>query len=608
MDRGWYLRLLLTIGMVGLAAYLIYPSYHFYADFSPRQDAEEEQARAEGKELDRSKENEKFCGELPTGVPCSKFNLGLDLQGGVHLVMGVEVQKAVEQRLDRAMESLREAMKEKSIGFTRVDRPKDQVFFTVDLANGDQARDLDKLLQLDFGALEVEDRSGGRFTLKLLDQEATFQANMAVEQAIKTIRNRADKFGVTEPTIARRGTDSILIQLPGIKDPDRAISLIGKTAQLAFHVVDTQGSNVLATVDERELPAGTERKERSSEAGSETYFEVPAEKREELLAVVSGVVPSNRVLLFGKKVGANGKPVEPETLVSYYLESRAGLTGEYLVSASAQPNPEFPSQFEVTMKFDLQGAKLFGDLTGANVNRHMAIVLDDEVNSAPIITEKIGGGNARIRLGRGGSPNQQREEATDLALVLRAGALPAPVEIREQREVGRTLGEEAVASGQLAIMVGLGLVLLFMIVYYKLSGAVANIALVLNLVFVIAVLAMFEATLTLPGMAGILLTIGMAVDANVIIFERIREELRAGKTPRAAIDAGYGKAFSTIFDANVTTLIAGVVLMQYGTGPVRGFAVTLIIGILCSMFTAIVVTRLVFDFFSNRRRLKSLSI
>ncbi len=593
MDRSWYVRLLITVGVVGLAGYMIYPSYFFYAEASPEQRAD----------------YDAFCGALPVGVPCSKFNLGLDLQGGVHLVMGVEVQKAVEQRVDRASESLREAMKEKEIAVTRIDRPKDEVFFEVELAQGADSRAFEKLLQLDFGALEISERDGNRFSLQLLDQEAQFQANMAVEQAIKTIRNRADKFGVTEPTIARRGRDSILIQLPGVKDPDRAIALIGKTAQLAFKIVDAEGSQVLTSVDERELPEGAKRLERKNENGTvETYFEVSEEKRDELVTLVQSVIPSNRELLFGKKTGESGEAVEDDVLVSYYLESKPGITGEYLVSASSQPNPELPSQYEVTMKFDLQGAKRFADLTGANVGKGMAIVLDDEVNSAPTISERIAGGSARIRLGRGATAQAQQAEATDLALVLRAGALPAPVEIREKREVGQTLGAEAIQKGQMAIAVGLALVLVFMIIYYKLSGAVADIALVLNLVLVIAVLSLFEATLTLPGMAGILLAIGMAVDASVIIFERIREELRAGKTPRAAIDSGYGKAFSTIFDANVTTLIAGVVLMQYGTGPVRGFAVTLIIGILCSMFTAIVVTRLVFDFFSARRRLKSLSI
>jgi preprotein translocase subunit SecD len=279
-----------------------------------------------------------------------------------------------------------------------------------------------------------------------------------------------------------------------------------------------------------------------------------------------------------------------------------------LIDARAEQNPDLPSDYRVSMIFDQKGAKIFEELTGNNVQNNMAIVLDDVVSSAPTIQGRIGGGSAIITLGGVGNLQKKFNDANDLALVLKAGALPAPVEIREKREVGKTLGAESVEKGASAIMIGSILVLLFMFIYYRTSGLIANLALVLNVFLVMAVLAMFEATLTLPGMAGIVLTIGMAVDANVIIFERIVEELRIGKTPRAAIEAGYGKAFSTIMDANITTLIAGVVLMQYGSGPVRGFAVTLIIGIVCSVFTAIVVTRLCFDFVSKRRRIETLSI
>jgi preprotein translocase subunit SecD len=279
-----------------------------------------------------------------------------------------------------------------------------------------------------------------------------------------------------------------------------------------------------------------------------------------------------------------------------------------LTNAQVQQNPDIPSDFYVTMTFDAKSANIFANLTEANARRRMAIVLDKTVNSAPQIEGKISGGSARITLGGVGDARVRFQDATDLALVLKAGALPAPVEIREKRQVGKTLGQQSVEMGRLAIMVGGILVILFMMLYYRGSGVIANVALILNVILVLALLAVFEATLTLPGMAGIVLTIGMAVDANVIIFERIREEIGIGKTPRAAIESGYAKAFSTIVDANVTTFIAGVVLMQYGSGPVRGFAVTLIAGILCSMFTAIYVTRLIYDFFTSRRQLQSLSI
>jgi preprotein translocase subunit SecD len=432
-----------------------------------------------------------------------------------------------------------------------------------------------------------------------------------VDQAIKTIRNRADSFGVTEPTIAKRGSENILIQLPGVKDPQRAIDLIGKTAQLEFKIVDDEVTAVFDEVTDEELPAGTVRDQYEYDGPNgkrirEVFFKVPDGKQEELLAVLEPRIPGNRQILFGEPDEA----VEKQTKLwrTFVLDTRPGITGDYLTNAQVQQDPDNPLSYYVTMTFDTKGGRIFEDLTAANTLKRMAIVLDDKVNSAPQIQERIGGGSARITLGSGADPAKKLEEAKDLALVLKAGALPAPVEIREKRQVGRTLGKEAVSKGSMAIGIGGLVVILFMLVYYRASGILADLALVLNVFLVLAALAFLDGTLTLPGMAGILLTIGMAVDANVIIFERVREELRIGKTPRAAVESGYGKAFRAIFDANVTTLLAAVVLMQYGSGPIRGFAVTLFIGILCSMFTAIVVTRLVFDFFTGRRRIKALSI
>jgi preprotein translocase subunit SecD len=295
-------------------------------------------------------------------------------------------------------------------------------------------------------------------------------------------------------------------------------------------------------------------------------------------------------------------------LRTYVLNSSPGITGDYLTQARVSQDSEVPSEYFVSMTFDTKGARIFEKLTESNVKRRMAIVLDGKVNSAPVIQERIGGGTARITLGGSVDPQESFQEAKDLTLVLKAGALPAPVEIQEKRQVGKSLGHDSVQQGKWAIALGFILVVVFMFVYYKMSGLFANVALVLNVLLVLSALALFDATLTLPGMAGIVLIIGMAVDANVIIFERIREELRDGRTARVAVEAGYSKAWSTIVDSNVTTLIAGVVLMQYGSGPVRGFAVTLIIGILCSMFTAIVVTRLIFDYYVKCLRQKPLSI
>jgi preprotein translocase subunit SecD len=341
----------------------------------------------------------------------------------------------------------------------------------------------------------------------------------------------------------------------------------------------------------------------------EVYFELPASERDAMTKLLTPLIPDNREVAYERmeRGGRSTSKLGEQMLRTYVLESRAGITGDYLVNATVNQDPQIKTRHSVGLEFDQAGAKLFENLTEQNVGRRMAIVLDGMVNSAPNINEKIGGGHARITLGSSDA-RQELEDARNLTLVLKSGALPAPVEVREKRQVGRTLGDEAVHDGSLAIVVGTGLLVLFMLVYYRLSGLVANLALVLNVVLLLAVLSLFEATLTLPGMAGIVLTVGMAVDSNVLIFERIRDELAAGKPVRAAVDGGYQKAFSSIFDSNVTTLISGVVLMQYGTGPVRGFAVTLIVGILCSLFTAVIFTRVIFDFFLSRGRVRSLSI
>jgi len=395
--------------------------------------------------------------------------------------------------------------------------------------------------------------------LDLPETEVEYIREMAAKQAMETIRNRIDQFGVAEPDIRRQGENRILIQLPGIDDPQRAINLIGQTALLEFKLVDDEHS-----VED----------------------------------ALKGSVPPGDEILY--------QVVEDEVTrrtrkTPFLVNKRTYLTGEYLTDARVQIDSQFSEPY-VSIDFDKKGGRLFERITEANVKKRLAIVLDSRVYSAPVIQEKISGGRARI------TGNFTTEDARDLAIVLRAGALPAPVEILEERTVGPSLGRDSIDKGLLSMSVGGLLVVLFILLYYKAAGIVANIALGLNIVLIAAGLAFFQATLTLPGIAGIILTIGMAVDANVIIFERIREEIRLGKTPRAAVDGGYGKATLTILDANVTTLIAALVLFQFGTGPVKGFAVTLSIGILASLFTAIVVTRLIFDYFIFQRHIKSLSI
>ncbi len=372
----------------------------------------------------------------------------------------------------------------------------------------------------------------------------------AMDRAIEVLRNRIDQFGVAEPLIQKQGDNLILVQLPGVKDTQRAIDLIGKTALLEFKLVDDTGK---------------------------------------LNEAIEGKVPEGYELL---------KDQQEDHIL---LKKEASLTGAALSNAKVKIGGQYNMPY-IGIDFTEQGAKDFAKLTGDNINRRLAIVLDGIVQSAPVIKSRIPDGHAIIE------GNFTMEDASGLAIVLRAGALPAPVSIIENRTIGPSLGQDSIKAGLKASLIGLLIVLIFMFIYYKLSGIVANIALLLNFVLLLAAMAAFHATLTLPGIAGIILSLGMAVDANVLIFERIKEELHLGKTVRVAIDSGYDKALSAIVDSNLTTLIAAAFMFQFGTGPVKGFAVTLTLGIMISMFTAIIVTHLVFDYALAGRNIKKLSI
>ncbi len=485
-----------------------------------------------------------------------KINLGLDLKGGMHLVLEVETEKAVETIAERYASNIKDVLKKKDIDFHSVQKDKDNNIIIVLL----EARDLTPIEDImnDYPSLERRDfeKSGLRLTYSLSDEKIKRTKDNAVDQALETIRNRVDQFGVAEPTIQRQGTRRVIVELPGIKDPERAINLIGSTALLEFKLVDEEHS---------------------------------------LEDALKGDIPEGDEILY-EKDRKTGKDISP-----YLLKKQAVLTGDSLTLAEVRIDREYNEPY-VGIAFDREGARIFRQITGENVGKRLAIVLDNNVYSAPVIRDKISGGEAQI------TGSFTSEEAHDLAIVLRAGALPAPVNILENRTIGPSLGHDSIKKGIISILIGGIVVILFMIIYYKLSGFVANIALFLNLIIIFGVLAYFKAALTLPGIAGLILTVGMAVDANVLIFERIREELRTGKTVRAAIEAGFAKAFSTIVDANVTTIIAAVVLFQFGTGPIRGFATTLAIGIMASMFTAIFVSRVIFDFVLSIRKIDKLSI
>ncbi|MFH1282083.1 MAG: protein translocase subunit SecD [bacterium] len=408
--------------------------------------------------------------------------------------------------------------------------------------------------------------------IEKLDDESTVAD--AVGRAIEVIRNRIDQFGVSEPLIAKQGKQWIVVQLPGIKDVQSAKDLIGKTALLEFKLVDN--SDTLSKIQEKLLELDKGMSQYKDENG-------------DVIPEVKEIIPEGMEIVQGKEN-------------SYYiLNSKAELTGAYLLDARMEfgGNTGYP---HVSLKFNSDGAKLFSKTTGNNIGRNLAIVLDGIVQSSPVIRSRIPDGQAIIE----GTFSQ--DDAKFLATVLRAGALPAPVNIIEERTVGPSLGEDSVSSGFNSTVLGFILIIIFMMIYYKFSGMIANFALLFNLLIILGIMAYLRATLTLPGIAGMILSLGMAVDANVLIFERIREELRLGKTVRVAIDIGYQKAFSAIIDGNITTLLAAIFLFQFGTGPIKGFAVTLTIGLIASMFTAIVVTRTIFEYTLSGRVVQKLSI
>jgi preprotein translocase subunit SecD len=490
-----------------------------------------------------------------------KIKLGLDLQGGMHVVLGVETDKAVDGRLETLVSQLRKELRSEKIKYTFAQKSEDKKIRLgfPDENSADKALDI---IKKNYPYLVNTSLSSepNILVLSLEKQEYNKIKDYAVEQAVQVIRNRIDQFGVSEPLIQRQGETEILVQLPGVTDPERALDLIGKTAKLRFHIVDDSVS---------------------------------------VESALSGNLPFDNILLYQKEYDkVTGKLISQ---TPYVLKRDAVLTGEFITDAEVRISPQFNEPY-VLIKFDSAGSKLFDQITAENVGKRLAIVLDDNVYSAPVIRERISGGEAQI------SGNFTMEEAKDLAIVLRAGSLPAPVVVLENRTVGPSLGFDSISKGVKAAIIGLILVIAFMLFYYRASGIIANIALILNFILILGIMSMFKATLTLPGIAGIILTIGMSVDANVLIFERIREELRLGRTPLNAIEAGYEKAMSTILDANITTLIAALVLFQFGTGPIKGFAVTLSIGILSSMFTAIFVTRTIFLTFFSSKEVKKLSI
>ncbi|AHD00635.1 protein translocase subunit SecD [Leisingera methylohalidivorans] len=498
-------------------------------------------------------------GQWPSFLPSGLVNLGLDLRGGAHLLAEVQVSDVYEARMDALWPEVRDALRPErsTVGtFRRQPGKADEIRVKITKPEG-MARALDVVRELanpittltGVGANDIEvSAEAGMLVVRLSEAEKIASDDRTVRQALEIVRRRIDEVGTREPTIQRQGADRILIQVPGIGSASELKAIIGTTAQLTFNPVVGRGSDANAA---------------------------------------PGI--GNKII-----------PSLDESGIYYTIEAAAVVTGEDLVDA--QPSFDQNGRPAVTFRFNTSGARRFGDYTAENIGSPFAIVLDDEVVSAPVIQSHIPGGSGII------TGNFSIEESTNLAVLLRAGALPAGLEFLEERTIGPELGQDSIDAGKIATIVAFIAVLVFMGLSYGLFGLFANVALILNIALIFGMLSLIGGTLTLPGIAGIVLTVGMAVDANVLIFERIREEVKAGRGPARAIDEGYSKALSAILDANITTFITAVILFAMGSGPVRGFAITLGLGILTSVFTAIFVTRLIVIMWFERRRPKTIEV
>ena len=507
-------------------------------------------------------------------MPNKGITLGLDLQGGIHLVMEVDEDRAVEIAVDRSVASMQDLLVDKKIPVESVMR-SGPTQVTIQFQNGELKAQIQKMID-DYPTFSETESSGSanRLVWELREVEVKRIKDSAINQALETIRNRIDQFGVTEPIVQRQGLKQIVVQLPGVKEPKRARDLIKETALLEFKMLDEDNQQRL------DLPA-----------------RIPKDKEEEVRTQAEAKLPAGDQILFERAVD---KDTGREYRIPYLVKKRVMLTGDVLSDARVSIG-QFNDPY-VSIEFDGKGGREFERITADNIKKRMAIVLDNTIYSAPVIQDRITGGRAQI------TGTFSMQEANDLAIVLRAGALPAPLRIIQDLTVGPSLGKDSIEKGVQATLFAGAMVVVFMIVYYRMSGVIADFALALNLLCLIGALSALNATLTLPGIAGIVLTIGMGVDSNVLIFERIREELRSGKAVRLAVDGGYDKALLTIVDSHVTTLITGVALFLFGTGPIKGFAVTLCLGIGINLFTALIGTKVIFDLMNQRHKVEQLSI
>lgn len=614
--QGNGLKVFLTAFFLVMSGYYLYPSVQGYF-------IDKKMDSLTGEELAAYQADN--AAKIRT-VNEESLKLGLDLLGGMHVTLEIRVDALIQELATDQDETFQAVLAEAREASFDSDVSVIDAF-----VSSFEARDANARLSRHF-----RNEAAGITRRSTNDEVAAYlrtEADEAVNRAIEIIRDRVDRYGVTEPAIQRQGSRRVIVELPGIDDPDRVRGLLRGTARLEFRLMADPADLVRSLQRVIEFYEVTPDSTAAGDdaAAADTTFDV-----NDLLDSVDGAStnplldifqPIGQSVTFGAVTAADTAAVNdllfapavqallPRDVKLMYTATPVGTTADgeelfYLIGVLAQTEltgdvitdarvefDQFTNVPEVSMTMNSEGSRTWARLTGANVGRNVAVVLDGVVYSYPTIQQQINGGRTNI------TNLDSREEASDIVTVLKSGALPAPVEIVEERTVGPSLGARSITNGLNSVMLGLVLVALFMIFYYRTAGVVADLALILNLLFVLGILAGFNATLTLPGIAGIVLTIGMAVDANVLIFERIREEQSTGKTLKAAIDGGYAKALSAIFDANITTFFVGVILYSFGLGPIQGFAVTLMAGILSSMFTAIVFTRIIFDYMIGERRM-----
>lgn len=645
IDFPWRAKTGLVLFLALGSALCIFPTYHDERygrpeDSGSSEERSEMETRARRGDLG-------FTRFILSNIP---FRLvrGLDLKGGLRLVYTVDVDEAIKDKRDRYYDDLRAALAT-SFGFHEGDKPAtiEELQKLQSKLRIEKSRDHADTITLTFNdpadSEKINDEFLTRFlaemqvlrssdrktvTFRIRDEVASSIRERAVSQAKETVLRRIDGLGLKEASVSTRDED-VIIEVPG--DDDRAFNeirdIISQTARLEFKMVDDDSDpfeSIARTAKEEDLPKGLTFSIENAPIGpgktKPVHFArmVRAEHEDTRDAlkrlkewVATLQIPTDNEIGYGKlyEYDEEKDTIEEIGWRTYYLFSKAEVTGDMVRDAQAVPDQSDRGLggWYVSMDFTQVGADRFEEITGKNIKRRFAIILDDKVESAPVIQAKIGGGRAQITMGSQ-SPEQQLQDARKLELVLRSGALPAPISPSNEQRIGPTLGKDAIGESFKGAVGGAGLVLLFMIFYYQRAGFIADVAVLFNLVLQVAVLAMFGASMTLPGIAGLALTIGIAVDANVLINERIREEVRQGKSPRAAVDVGYDKAFSAILDGHVTTLLSGLILAQYGSGPIKGFAITLIVGIAVSLFTGVVCTRLMFDWAVRGRKVKKLSL